>query len=119
MDNLLKNGNMLSDYDGSIQRISGTKELAQAAMIRLTVRRGSFPYNLSLGSGLFDVDIHGAGEEEILSIVEEALQEMDEVAVIGIEKKTDQEKRILYLQVNLKINGEEQSLAVTSPFWEG
>jgi hypothetical protein len=119
VDNLLKNGNMVSDFDGSVQTVSGVKELAQAAMIRLTVRRGSFPYNQSLGSGLFDLDVHAAGEEEILSVVEEALQDMDEVVVMGIEKKTDQEKRILYLQVNLRINGEEQSLGVMSPFWEG
>lgn len=119
MDNLLKNGNIVSDYEGSVQTVSGIKELAQSAMIRLTVRRGSFPYDQSLGSGLFDLDIHAADKEEIQSIVEEALQDMDEVAVTGIEKKIDEKNRALYLQIDLKINGVEESLSVMSPFWEG
>lgn len=115
----MKNGNMVSDHDRSIRTVTGIEELAQAAMIRLTVRRGSFPYQKDLGSRLFDTDIHNANEESLLSVVEEALQDMKEVSVLGVERKIDTKEQRLYLTVRLQINGEEQNITVTNPFWEG
>lgn len=115
----MQNGNMVSDYDGSVRTITGIAELVQAAMIRLTMRRGSFPYQSELGSRLFDMDIHHATEESVWSVVEEALQGMEEVTVLGVKRRIDPKEQRLYLTIDLQINGEEQQITVTNPFWEG
>ena len=94
MDNLIANGDMVMGRNGDPEMISGLKELIQRVMLRLSVKRGSFPYNQQLGSRLAQLD-----------------------TVSGIEKTLDRETQTLYLTVYLVVNGREAIVELNDQLW--
>ena len=53
MDTMLQNGDFARGPGGLLRPIQGVLELTQRAMIRLTVRKGAFPLDDTLGSELY------------------------------------------------------------------
>lgn len=107
MDNRLYQGDMLSDYAGDVQTISGLTELIQCALIRLTMRKGSFPYQPDLGSELYRLDTHKLDDQTVRAAVEDALRDMTNVAVLDIEQDFDEQACILTLVVYMRIDGQD------------
>lgn len=56
MDIKIENGNFALTSNGLPQTVTGQEELLQNARLRLTMRRGCFPYDRELGSGLWRWD---------------------------------------------------------------
>lgn len=110
MDNRLQHGDMLSDFAGDVQTVHGLSELIQCALLRLTLRKGSFPYQPELGSTLDRLDAHRLDAETIRTAVEEALRGMEEVTVLDVEQQFDANSRILYLTVYLRVSGQDTML---------
>ena len=53
MDTAISNGDFMLDSNGIPISIYGIQEILQRALIRLTVRKGSFIYDTNLGSDLY------------------------------------------------------------------
>ena len=117
MDNLIANGDMVMGRNGDPEMISGLKELIQRVMLRLSVKRGGFPYNQQLGSRLAQLDLNQADEFTLLAAVREALSDLEEVTVSGIEKTLDRETQTLYLTVYLVVNGREAIVELNDRLW--
>lgn len=52
----LEHGTYTLGASGLPEQVSGLEELEQNALLRLSIPRGSFPYDWELGSGLGDLD---------------------------------------------------------------
>ncbi len=117
MDNLIENGDMVMGRNGDPEMVSGLKELIQRVMIRLSVKRGSFPYDQELGSCLAQLDLSQTDEFTLLAAVREALSDLKEVTVSGIEKTVDRDEQILYLTVYLSVNGKEAIVELNDRIW--
>lgn len=59
MELKIRNGDYVSDGAGGLQRVSGTEELLQRVLFRLTARRGGFAPLPTLGS-----ELHLLGREK-------------------------------------------------------
>lgn len=110
MDNRLQNGDMLSDFAGDVQTVRGLEELVQAALLRLTMRKGSFPYQPTLGSTLYRLDAHKLDLQTLRSAVEDALQDLDDITVLDLTSSFDPDSRILSLTVSLQVRGQEAAV---------
>ena len=108
---------MVMGRNGDPEMISGLKELIQRVMLRLSVKRGGFPYNQQLGSRLAQLDLNQTDEFTLLAAVREALADLEEVTVSGIEKTLDRETQTLYLTVYLVVNGREAIVELNDQLW--
>ena len=117
MDELLQQGDLADDLCGGVKEIDGTDELIQRAMIRLTMPRGSFPYNEELGSGLAQLDIHLMDDFTLCTGGSEALQGLEDTELLEVQKQTDYERETLLLTVFLRIQGEIQTLKISASQW--
>lgn len=86
MDTLLAGGDHHRDSRGLPLAITGEREIIQRALIRLTVRRGSFPQDPALGSELHRLRGAKTGTlaQLALSYVQDALAPMREVCVTRV-----------------------------------
>lgn len=86
MDTLLKDGQHSPNDRGLPVAISGVEKLLQQALIRLIIPRGSFPYDLELGSRLHQIRSRSnpALEREAASLVQEALRPIRGLQLTGI-----------------------------------
>lgn len=119
MDTYLSNGDMEFDLLGDVKKVSGLREIIQRINIRLKMKKGSFPYNVYLGSELYSLDINSLDDIKLKSIVESALSDMDNVIVNDVEKMVDFKNKILYLTVYLNISGETILVEIKNNLWEG
>lgn len=117
MDTLLQNGDVLSDCAGDLQAVHGVQEIIQRAMIRLRMKRGSFVYDPKLGSDLHRLDLHRLDQFTLLSVVQEALEGMEELTVTDVEKTVDWKEQVLYLTVYLNVSGQDAVLEVRDELW--
>ncbi|MGI5958723.1 MAG: hypothetical protein ACOX60_04830 [Massiliimalia sp.] len=117
MDEYLCCGDTHWDLCGDLKFVDGLDERIQRAMIRLTMRKGSFPYDTSLGSELADLDIHSADDFTLYSVVSEALKDLEGVELLNVQKETDFETETLYLTVYLKVEGSVESLKISASQW--
>ena len=117
MDNMIANGDMVISAGGSPEMVSGLQELIQRAMIRLTVAKGSFPYDMELGSTITRLDLNQTDEFVLLAAVRDALSDLSEVTVSGVEKSVDRNTQTLYLTVYLNIRGREAMLELNQQLW--
>lgn len=72
---------------GLPQRVGGLEELLQNACLRISLRRGEFPYGRELGSRLWQWDPEGEhAAERGVALANEALLDLPGVRATGIEK---------------------------------
>lgn len=85
MDTLLENGDMKRGAHGMPELAGGARELVQRAMIRLSVRRGSFAPDSTLGSELYTLGALPARglDAAALNLVRQALLPLAGVTVTG------------------------------------
>lgn len=120
MDTLLVNGDFQTDSFGHPVTVSGNQELLQRALIRLSVKRGAFAPDPSLGSR-FDRLSAPYGkklDEEALLYAREALMELPEVQVLSA-RVTAQEDGSSLIFVRVKAMGQVAELSSVSLPSEG
>ncbi len=81
MDTKVQNGNYVLNANGLPDTVEGLEEQLQLAELSLRLRRGTFPYNRKLGSGLWQWQQQGGRQENqpgerALALANEALLEM-------------------------------------------
>lgn len=114
MDFRLEQKDLVCLEDGTPQTVTGTQELLQRVMIRLTVPRGKFSYNAQLGSRWEELTVEEAQPQELLGVVQEALEGLEGVEVTGVEKQVDAPRRSLTLRIFLTVNGVEAQVDLES-----
>lgn len=74
MDTKVVNGNYVLGANGLPETVEGKEELLQRARLSLQLRKGKFPYNRELGSGLWQWDRQEEHpEDRALALANEAL----------------------------------------------
>lgn len=110
---MLIGGDHSADSRGIPVAIEGEREIIQRALMRLTIKKGSFPLDLELGSELYRLaSVRGGDLARIaLGYAQEALLPMPEVSVTGVrvEQISDDALR---LYVALLISGQSYQLEV-------
>ena len=113
MELRIKNGDYVADGYGGLERVSGSEELLQRVLFRLTVRRGSFPFLPTLGSRLHQLGSqpHAQREAAAQAYAAEALSEED---VLSVERValTEGEQGQTVLVVYMRWKGEALDAAV-------
>jgi hypothetical protein len=103
---MLRNGDYVSDGHGGFLTVTGKDALAQRVTLRLTARRGSFPFLENFGSRLWQLGTvpaarhQGAAEQ----YVAEALAEESGLAVESVEL-TESGGTAAGLRVGLRYQG--------------
>lgn len=114
MDTAVSNGDFLCNSKGTPINLGGYEELLQRVLIRLTVKKGSFVYDKSLGSRLYTLKAtDGNIKERALALVREALIENPEVAVNDVKIALTNDKESLELTVILVVNNTEKEVVMT------
>ncbi|MFR1179007.1 MAG: histidine kinase [Acutalibacteraceae bacterium] len=114
MDTAISNGDFICDSKGIPVELTGYDELLQRVLIRLTVKKGSFIYDTSLGSRLYTLkSTDGNLKERALSLVGEALVDISEVIVDDVFTTWTNDGENLELTVVLSINNEEKDVVIT------
>lgn len=112
MDTLLQEGDMRRGTRGLPCTVTGAEELIQRAIIRLSVRRGSFALDPALGSELYKLGACNAASLAATAenFVRQALLPLPEITVNEVRcVRTDDRLR---LQMELMIGGEPKYLEV-------
>lgn len=83
---MLTGGDHATDSRGIPITLTGERELIQRALLRLSIKKGSFPQDLSLGSELYKLrEPRGGNRLRLaLSYVQEALLPIPEITVAGV-----------------------------------
>ena len=114
MDTAISNGDFICDSKGVPVELTGYDELLQRVLIRLTVKKGSFIYDTSLGSRLYTLKASdGNIKERALSLVREALIDISEVVVEDVLTTLTNDGENLELNVILSVNNEEKDVVIT------
>lgn len=105
MDILLKNGQHAVDDLGAPIEIFDTSEIIQRAIIRLSVKKGSFPHDPELGSELYKLHRSNSKttQNEALSYVQEALRPIPEIEVLSAHCSFPY-RELLKLEIEIKYN---------------
>lgn len=92
--------------------VTGDRELIQQALLRLTIKKGSFKEDPSLGSELYKLyELRGGDHTRIAqSYVQEALLPMPEVEVTSV--RLERESGSIRLFSNLSIKQNQYQLEV-------
>lgn len=113
MDTRLLNGDMARDARGLPHLIDGPQELLQRAIIRLTVRRGSFAPDPELGSLLHTLRSSPTQDLDAAAgnLVRQALLPLHGVEATGV--RCLRAGDALSLQIDLKIGQQSSTVGVT------
>ena len=117
MDTAISNGDFMLDSNGIPISIYGIQEILQRALIRLTVRKGSFIYDTNLGSDLYKLKKTSSTniKSRALSMVKEALKPMSNVLVDDVSTEFINSSENLKLNVVLRVNNNKKEMEVV--FW--
>ena len=117
MDTAISNGDFMLDSNGIPISIYGIQEILQRALIRLTVRKGSFIYDTNLGSDLYELKKTTSTniKSRALSMVKEALKPMSNVLVDDVSTEFINSSENLKLNVVLRVNNNKKEMEVV--FW--
>lgn len=116
MDVLLEDGDIVLDHRGMPVQVKGKRELAQRAVIRLAVKRGSLPGHPEFGSRLHRLGQTGSRErldQAALAAVREALAPIRELKVLSVGCHYDGENSRLSVRVRAAAEEGPISLEVT------
>ena len=114
MDTAISNGDFICDSKGVPVELTGYDELLQRVLIRLTVKKGSFIYDTSLGSRLYTLKAtDGNIKERALSLVREALIDISEVVIEDVLTTLTNDGENLELTVILSVNNKEKDVVIT------
>ena len=103
MDYKVEQGNYVPDPKGMPMTVSGKELLLNNAQLRLHLKRGLFPYNRELGSGLWCRDaLEEHSLERAVSLANESLLDMAGVRA-----------------VSASVEGDELCFTVITPLGEG
>lgn len=99
VDFMLESGDLVKKGLGDIQMVTGIQSKKQSMMIRLTVERGSFIYDETLGSRLKLLyrEKRSKIPKMAESYVREALEPEDDIAIEKVETKWLDKKKLLIL----------------------
>lgn len=114
MDTMLQNGDFVRGRGGLPRVINGSEEWIQRAMIRLTVRKGSFPLDPKLGSELHllrDAK-RPYWEEQALLYAKEALADMPQAQVLDVKADYSYEKQAIVLTYHLAFREETETAVI-------
>ncbi len=114
MELKIKNGDYVLDERGSMQRLSGSAELIQRVLYKLTARREGFPFIPQLGSELYQLS-HLADRERSSAAeqaVREALKDEPDLEVTDVQL-TDSGDSLYMLTVHLSYHGQDMELSLT------
>lgn len=113
MTTKLTHGDYQSDTRGNLIQIDGTQEIAQQAMIRLTIPKGSFAYNPELGSELHTVDLNQCDDNLLYAMVCDALAPIPSLDVVSVKRTISEERDTLIITIEAKISGKDTILSLT------
>ena len=114
MDTYLEYGDHALDSRGLPYLIGGVAQLLQQVWIRLTVKRGGFSLDPSLGSELYKLKRTGTAqlEQTALAYIQDALYPVKGVAVDGLACTYDGRADRLTITLNLRVEDSYQTLEV-------
>lgn len=114
MDTKLQQGDHVPGPWGSPDAVSGLQELVQRCMVRLTVRRGSFAPDPTLGSRLHTLPRGGGQELAALAqeYIAEALEGVPYTGLSGVRCTYDPEQDRVAVAFTLDFHGQRQELEV-------
>lgn len=98
---------------GGLKTVSGGEEVLQRVLLKLSARRGSFPFLPRLGSRLYLLGREAAGQRQgaAEAYVKEALADEQELSVTNV-TLTDLEAGRLAVRVDLQWQGEAMSVGL-------
>lgn len=114
MELKIRNGDYVICADGTVQQLSGSAELVQRVLYKLTARREGFPFIPELGSNLYQLerstprDRAGAAGQA----VREALSDEENLEITAV-TLTEAEEGLYTLQVHLVYQGQTVEVALT------
>ena len=111
-DILLENGDVKRGADGYPRAVTGVEALIQRAMVRLSVRRGSFAPDPELGGLLHTLAAAPPGQQNALalSLARQALSALPQVLVESAECRREGEA--LRLTFGLRVGEQTKTLEV-------
>lgn len=90
MDTKVENGGFVPASNGLPETVEGKAELAHYARMRLLMRRGKFPYDRELGSGLWQWSPQEPRAlDRALALANEALLDLPGVRAVSAEMTED------------------------------
>ena len=100
---MLRDGDYVSDGKGGLRTVSGSEEVLDRVLWKLTVRRGSFPFLPELGSRLHLLGQVPAGRRETLArqYAAEALSD-EELTVTGVSLSEEEGRTRLAVRMDWK-----------------
>lgn len=117
MDTALSEGDFLINSKGHPISIDGASELIQQALIRLSVKKGSFTYDKELGSNLYKLKTSYKNDTElkqaILIYAKEALEPMKNVKITGLSIEHQNDGENLEITFELTALTEQVQVEVT------
>lgn len=114
MDTAINNGDFLLDSRNLPFTISGVEEILQRALMRLTIKKGSFIYDPNIGSKLYTLKASSGNiQAKALCLVREALSDMTQVIVDNVSVNLTNNGENLDLNVYLSIQDRKREVAIT------
>lgn len=114
MELKIRNGDYVADGRGGAERLSGSAELIQRVLYRLTARREGFPFLPELGSTLYRLGTAAPKQRSSAAeqAVRQALQEEPDVEVTAV-TLAEVGKGLYTLRVYLSYQGQDLEVALT------
>lgn len=114
MELKIKNGDYVANGSGGMERVSGSAELIQRVLYKLTARREGFPFLPELGSELYRLGIAAQRQRDSAAeqAVREALQEETELEITAV-TLSDAGEGLYTLKVYLTYQGQNLEVALT------
>lgn len=107
----LRDGDYKLDSHGRIVQAYGVDEIIERALIRLKAKKGSFKYDMELGSSLLLTDLTSADNDTLFMLISEALSPIREISVKQVRRLADKADKSLVLDIFIEIDiGEQGSL---------
>lgn len=113
MDTAVSNGDFVCDSRKNPIEVNGYEELLQRILIRLGVKKGSFIYDKDLGSRLYTLKSTDMNlNEKALSLVREALIDINEVIVEDVYTRLSNDGEDLELSIVLSIGNKTEEVVI-------